>query len=149
MKITCNVDIDCTPETVWYWLGTPERAMVWQKNVSKTEVLHETKDMVGTTFKEIVEEGGRGTELHGIITGYKENQLLAMHLDGKYNNVDVQWKIEIIGEFTRLIVTADVRFKSVLKLAGVLLRKNIIRQFKSELATLKELCENEQEATQA
>ena len=147
MKITCTVDVKCTPERVWYWLGTPERAMVWQTNVSKTEVLQETPNMVGTTFRETIEEEGRGVEMSGIVTDYRENQSLAMHLRSKYNVVDVDWRIEEVGESTRLTVHANIRFRSFIGVLSVLIRpvfkKRIVAQLQEELAMLKELCERE------
>ena len=33
--------IKTTPEKVWYWFGTPERATVWQTNVSRIEITQE------------------------------------------------------------------------------------------------------------
>jgi len=59
--------------------------MVWMSSVSKTELLHKTPDMIGTTFREIVEEDGRGTELQGVVTEYKPNQLISFHLSGQLN----------------------------------------------------------------
>lgn len=91
MKPTYTIDINSTPENVSSWLGTPERAMEWQSNISRTEILHETSNIIGTTFREIVEENERGAEMSGVVTDYRENQALAMHLGGKYNNVDVEY----------------------------------------------------------
>lgn len=147
MKLSYTIDINSTPEQVWYWLGTPERAMVWQTSVSKTEILQETPDMIGTTFREIIEENGRGVEMHGVVTDYRENQLLAMHLSGKFNVVDVEWRLEGIEDYTRLIVNANVRFKSFVRVLSILMRpvfkKRIIEQLQGELARLKELCERD------
>ena len=50
--------------------------------------------MIGTKFRETIEENGRGVEMQGVVTDYRENQSLAMHLGGKYNVVDVEWHIE-------------------------------------------------------
>ena len=139
------MEINSTPEEVWYWLGTPERAMVWQTNVSKTEILQKTPDWIGTTFRETVEENGRIAEMQGIVTDYRENQSLAMHLSGKYNTVNVEWHIEKMGEHTRLIIKADIRFKSLVRLMSILFwpvfKKNALRQLREEFARLKELCE--------
>ena len=147
MKISYTMDIDCTPEKVWYWLGTPERAMVWQTNVSKTEILEETPNMVGTTFRETIEENGRGVEMFGVVTDYKENQSLAMHLSGKYNVVDVEWHIEGMEEHTRVTLNSDIRFRSFLRVVSIFMRpvfkKNIMRQLQEEFARLKELCERD------
>ena len=147
MKITYAMDIKTTPEKVWYWLGTPERAMVWQTNVSKTEILQGTPNWIGTTFRETIEENGSGTEMEGVVTDYRENQALAIHLSGKYNVVDVEWRIEERGEYTRLTVYSNIRFKSFIKILSILIRpvfkKKIIEQLQVEFVKLKELCEQD------
>jgi len=147
MKISYTMEIKTTPEKVWYWLGTPERAMVWQTNVSKTEILQGTPNWIGTTFRETIEENGSGTEMEGVVTDYRENQSLAMHLSGKYNVVDVEWRIEERGEHTRLTVYSNIRFRSFIKILSFLIRpvfKNkIIGQLQVEFAKLKELCEGD------
>jgi hypothetical protein len=141
------MDINCTPEKVWYWLGTPERAMVWQTNVSKTEILQETPNMIGTTFRETIEENGRGVEMSGIVTDYRENQSLAMHLSGKYNVVDVEWRIEEMGERTCLTMHANIRFRSFVRVLNIFMRptfqKKAMEQLQREFATLKELCKRD------
>ena len=145
MKISFTIDINCAPENVWYWIGTPERAMVWQTSVSKTEIVQETPDMIGTTFRETIEENGRGVEMHGVVTGYRENQLLAMHMDSKYHSVDVEHRLEEIENRTRLTRNATIRFKSFMEALSILIgpafKKKIADQSRREFATLKELCE--------
>ena len=145
MKFTYTMDINCTPEKVWYWLGTPERAKVWQTNVSKTEILEKTPNWIGTTFRETIEEGGKGVEMQGEVTDYRENQSLAMHMSGKYNIVDVKWCIEEMVNYTRLTMNSNIQFKSFLRLLSIFLwpafKRNIQRQLDREYAQLKELCE--------
>lgn len=119
--------------------------MAWMSSVSKTELLHETTDMVGTTFREIVEESGRWTELHGVVTDYRPNQLIAFHLSGKFNVVDVEYRLEEIENRTRLTQNANIRFKSFMKVLSILIgpmfKKKIMDQLQKEFAKLKELCE--------
>lgn len=147
MKISYKIDINATPARVFYWLKDPERAMVWQRNVSKIEILHETLDMIGTTGREIIEENGRSVEMHVVVTDYRENQSLAMHLDGKFNTVDVEWRIEEIGERTCLTMHSNIRFKSFIGVLSILMRpifkKRIVVQLREEFANLKELCERD------
>ena len=139
--------IKSTPEKVWYWLGTPERAMVWQTNVSKTEIIKETPNMIGTTFQETIEENGNSVEMQGVVTDYRENQSLAMHLSGKYNVVDVEWHIDEMGEHTSLTLYSNIRFRSFVKILSILMRpvfkKRITEQLQGEFARLKELCERD------
>lgn len=146
MKFRYTMDMNCTPERVWYWLGDPERAVVWQTNVSKTEILNKTPDWIGTTFRETIEENGNGTEMRGVVTDYKENQSLAMRMSGKYNDVDVSWSIKEMDRFTRLTVNSNIQFKSFLRLFSIILwptfKRNISKQLGSEYTKLKELCED-------
>ena len=148
MRFTYKMDINCTPEKVWYWLGTPERAMVWQTNVLKTEILEKTPNWIGTTFRETIEESGSGVEMQGVVTDYRENQLLAMHMSGKYNVVDVEWNIKDMGEFTRLTMNSNIQFKSFMRIFSVILwpafKRNILRQLDREYTKLRELCEQDQ-----
>jgi hypothetical protein len=141
------MDINCAPNRVWYWLGTPERAMVWQTNVSKTEILEKTPNWIGTTFRETIEEDGKGVEMQGVVTDYSENQSIAMHMSGKYNNVDVEWRITDMGEFTSLTMNSNIRFRSFMRFFSMMLwpvfRKNIQKQLDIEYAKLKELCEQD------
>ena len=145
MKVQNSIDLDCTPEKIWYWLGTPERAVKWQTNVRKTEYIEKTPDMVGTTFREKIEEGGKGVEMQGVVTDYVENRLLGMHVSGKYNVVDVKWRIEETGKKARLTVDSDVRFKGFLWVLSLVLRpmfkKSLLGQMEQDLERLKELCE--------
>ena len=103
--------------------------------------------MIGTTFREILEENGRGLEMHGVVTDYKVNQVLAMHLSGKFNVLDVEWRLDEIRESTCLILNYNIRFKSFMKVLSILMRpifkKKIIGQLQGELARLKELCERD------
>ncbi len=148
MKITYSMDFKCTPERVWYWLGTPERAIMWQTNVAKTEILQEKPGWIGTTFRETIEENGRGTEMEGVVTDYRENEALAMYLRSKYNTVDVQWLIEDRGKYTRLTQKSNIRFRSFPGILSIILRpvfrQNILRQLEEEFLKLKELCEDDE-----
>lgn len=147
MKISEVVDIKRTREEVFYWLGDPQRAMMWMTSVSKGEILHQTPEMVGTTFRETVEEDGRGTELQGIITGWTPNERIAFHLSGQYNVVDVEFRLEEIEDGTRLTQNAEVRFKSFTKVLMILMgpkfKRQVTEQSQQELVRLKELCEKD------
>jgi uncharacterized protein YndB with AHSA1/START domain len=146
MKLTYTIDINSKPEKVFYWLGTPEKAMTWMTNVSKTEFIKKTPDMVGTTFKETIEENGRSTEMHGTVTAYRENRLLAFHLSGQYNIVDVEYQLKEINHATRVTVVSDIRFRSFLKLLSIIMwpffRKKTLDQLQEEFIRLKKICEH-------
>jgi len=85
--------------------------------------------------------------MHGVVTDYRTNQSLAMHLSGKYNVVDVEWQIRGIGKQTRLTINSNIRFRSFLRVLSILIRpvfkRNITKQLREEFARLKELCEGD------
>ncbi len=147
MNISITIDIKNTPNKVFYWLEDPSRAMKWMTSVSKTEIISQTPGMVGTTFREIVEEDGRGTELRGVVTDFVSGKRLAFHLEGDYNTVEVSYTLEEQGELTRLSQTAEIHFKGLLRifslLFGCLLKRKIVNQAQSDFAKLKALCEQE------
>ena len=146
MKITHAIEILNSPEKVFYWLENPDCAMQWMENVTKSEIINQTPDMVGTTFREYVEEGGQGTELQGVITDFNPNKRLAFHLEGDFNSVDVSFVLEEKGENTQLTQRAEVRFKGKLKVIGVLLHPflkwKLKKQIQGEFSDLKKLCED-------
>ena len=70
--------------------------MVWMTSVSKTEFLHRTPHMIGTTFREVVADENGSTELQGVVRDYRPNQRIAFHLYGPYNVVDVEYRLETV-----------------------------------------------------
>ena len=141
MKISNTIEIKSTPENVFYWLEDPERAMKWQTTVTKYEIIKETPQRVGTTFTEYIEENGHGTEMRGILTGFVPNKMLAFHLEGEYNTIDVNFTLNEKEGITQITQHADVHFRGMLKVLSIFLKKKIIKQMQKEFAVLKELCE--------
>jgi uncharacterized protein YndB with AHSA1/START domain len=145
MRITNTVDIRSSTSEVFYWLGDPDRAKQWMTSVSGTEIIDKVPGWIGTTFRETVEEDGRGTELQGVVTAYVANQRMAFHLEGAFNTVDVNWTLEDRGQVTRVSQVAEVRFKGVMRVLSILFapgfKRKIAAQGQQEFAELKRLCE--------
>ena len=147
MRISHSIEIGNTPDKVFYWLAEPDRAMEWMTSVTKGEIIEKTPDMVGTRFREAVEENGAGTELIGVITEFETNRRLAFHLEGEFNTVDVTYTLREKEGSTELSQNADIRFKGLLRVPSVLLgpafKKKILGQVRVEFAKLKEICERD------
>jgi uncharacterized protein YndB with AHSA1/START domain len=145
MKTAITIEIKSAPEKIFSWLEDPTRAREWMTSVSKTEIIKQVSGMVGTTFREFVEEDGRGTEMRGVVTDFVSNKRLAFHLEGDYNTVDVSYTLEENGKLTRLSQIAEIRFKGLVRIFsiffGPLFKRKIIKQAQREFAKLKELCE--------
>jgi len=145
VQITLSTEIYADPETVFYWLGDPERARRWMTSVGHTEYIERTPELIGSTFREIVQGDGQSTQLTGVVVDYLPNQRMAFHLEGDYNSVEVLFTLQTEQDITRVTQTADIRFKGLLKVSSLLfgraIKRNILRQSNEELAALKRLCE--------
>jgi len=145
MKISFSIDINSPPATVFGWLERPEKAVKWMTSVAKTEILHETPERIGTTFREVVEEDGKGMEMQGVITDFKAGQAISFHLESRVNALDVEYCVEAKQNGTRLTQTANVRWKfpvNVISLfMGAKIKQGISEQSQKEFEKLKGLCE--------
>lgn len=147
MKITSYIDVHSSPKTVFGWLENPEKAREWMTSVSGGEILHESPNKVGTTFREVVEDENGSIEMYGEITGFEMDKSIAFHLESRVNSVEVEYRIKKIEAGVRLTYDADVRWKfpvSVISIfVGNKMRQNILAQLGNELNRLKEFCESE------
>ncbi len=147
MKISYSIDIKSTPEAVFRWLERPEKAMLWMTSVTKTEILNETKELVGTTFREVVEEGGDAIEMQGAVTSWKPNESISFHLTSKVNIVDVEYCIEGAHDGVRLTENANIQWKFPVNIfsaiVGDRLKQKIIAQSEEEFGKLKQLVESD------
>lgn len=145
MKVTCENVISKPPEVVFPWMAQPEKAMKWQKNVRGGEVLVSKPGMVGTTFKETIEENGRGLEMRGTITEYVENTVIGFHLESRIHAVDVRYSVAEVDRQSRISIVANIRWKfpmSIVSLfAGNKMARTLTRQLESEVLDLKRICE--------
>lgn len=143
MKVVNRLEINTKPEKVFYWLEAPDRAMKWMTSVTRTEIIKETPDRVGTTCREYVEENGRGTEMRGVFTEFVSNERFAVQLEGDFNAVDVNFILNEKGDMTELTQNVELRFKGLLKILclflGSSIKKKILSQTESEFARLNAL----------
>ena len=149
MKTTYAIEIDARPSQVFYWLDDPDRVMKWVSNLVENEELHQTANRIGSTFRQVVDENGRRLELQGSVTGYEPDQRLAVHLQGKDFELDVDYRLEELAGRTRLTQHSQVRFRGLMKPMGLLMRpffrKAALKQLDQNFAKLKDLCESRAE----
>jgi len=144
MKITLTIDILCSPAKVFPWIAEPDRAMRWQKGVKGGEIIKETPEKIGTTFKEEMEENGKSLVMYGEITDYIQDNLISFHLESKIHRLDVSYSI--VGDnkstFTaESIINWKFPMNIIILIIGRKIKESILRQTESEFAELKRLCE--------
>jgi hypothetical protein len=145
MRIVYEDEIARTPEIVFPWIAEPEKAMKWQKNVRGGEIIVDRPEMVGTTFREVIEEDGNTLEMHGIISKYVRNGIIGFHLTSKIHDFDVDYSVEEKEGNTKIKIEATIKWKFPMSIVSLFIRKRIeeglTRQLKSEVQELKKLCE--------
>ena len=145
MNLYLEVDIDSDLKTVFSWIATPEKAKVWMTGVTETEIIDPKPGMVGTTFRERLEEGGSGIEMHGIVTAFEPDHRISFHLESRINALDVDYQVDEVGDLVRLSVVSDIYWRFPANVTNILfgrsMRARITEESEQELARLKELCE--------
>lgn len=148
MRITLAVELFCKPEEVFPWIAEPEKAMRWQKGVKGGEIIKETPEKIGTTFREEMEENGNRLVMYGEITNYIQDNLISFHLESKIHRVDISYSIAGNDNQSIFTVDATIHWKFPMNIISVIMgrkiKEGILRQTESELAALKRLCERKQ-----
>lgn len=146
MRIACEIRISKAPEAVFPWIADPAKAMQWQRNVKGGEIIDSTPDMVGTTFRETIEENGRSLDMAGEITQYLKDRLIAFRLESRIHVVEVSYSVEAVNAQTRVSVLAGITWKFPMNVASLLLggkmRRELAAQVDGELRELKAICES-------
>lgn len=84
----------------------------------------------------------------GVITDYKQNKLIAFHIESKIHNVDVIYSI--VGDGNKSILTVESKIiwkfpmNIICLLIGKKIRKGILKQTEFELKELKKLSETKE-----
>ena len=82
MKVTCDTEIDVTPEQLWPWLTEPEKQKVWMVGVESNELVEGDGHSVGSTFQMKIKEGGRLSDYDGTVTEYDRPKRLGVEMVG-------------------------------------------------------------------
>ena len=147
MRITYENEILKPPEIVFPWIAEPEKAMKWQKNVKGGEIIINKPEIIGTTFKEVIEEDGNSLEMYGIITKYIKNKIIGFHLESKIHEFDVSYSVEEINMATKISIEAIIKWKFPMNIIslfiGKKMEKGLIKQLESEILDLKRICETD------
>ena len=146
MKTEGSVDIARPLQEVFdYTLGnTPE----WSLIVVSDEMIEETPDGAGSTFRVVTEERGNRMEFEGVVTRHDPPRTHAFHMKGPQFDIEAEYLFEDLGEGTRVTQKSLVLPKGFLKvffaLFGWLMKKSSGEALDKELANLKRLLEQEE-----
>lgn len=147
MKIFYEDIISKPPEIVFPWIAEPEKAIKWQKDVKGGEIIVNKPEVVGTVFREVVEEDGSQLEMNGIITEYIPNKIIGFHLKSRIHEFDVSYILEEFNEKTKFRMDVTIRWKFPMNVISIIMGKRIktslVKKLEIEAQELKKLCEGE------
>lgn len=145
MEIHCLIEILKPPECIFPWIAEPEKAMQWQKSVKSGEIIINKPEIIGTTFKEEIEEKGKRLVMSGEITDHQKNRKIQFHLKSKIHELDVSYTLFKKNGSTQLTMDAIIHWRFPMNIMCLIMGKRIktgiLRQMESELLDLKQKCE--------
>jgi uncharacterized protein YndB with AHSA1/START domain len=144
MRISYENVISVPPEAVFPWIADPEKAMTWQKDVKGGEILISKPEVIGTTFKEIIEDDGNQLEMDGTITKYVPNEVIGFHLESRVHEFEISYSLEEVERKTKFRIDANIRWKFPMNVIclfiGRRIEVNLISKLESETLELKKIC---------
>lgn len=126
---------------------TTEHMPEWSRILVEDEILQQTPEGVGTTFRTVTADHGRRMEFQEVITQYDPPCVNAVQMTGDMFDIETEFRFEDLGGRTRVSQTADVTgkgaFRVFLFLFGWLMIKANCKASQVELENLKQYCESE------
>ncbi|MEQ9407362.1 MAG: SRPBCC family protein [Fuerstiella sp.] len=146
IESSASVDIDCPIDEVFHY--TNDNVAEWSITVVEDEVINETPDHVGTTFRSVTETNGNRMEFQGEVIRYEPPHLSAVRLNGKLFDIDAVYMFEDISGRTRVTQKSYVYPKSlIMKIifgcCGWLMSKGSCDAAQKEMQSLKKHCEQQ------
>ncbi|MEM1452387.1 MAG: SRPBCC family protein [Planctomycetota bacterium] len=151
MQTELSVDVDRPIQEVFD--RTLRDVSAWSITCVEDEVLEETPEGVGTRFRIVTEDRGQRMEFTGEVLEQDAPHRSRAVMVGKSFDIDVTYLFEEIPTGTRVTqdttVTGKGLFKIVLPVMGFLMKKATCDAQQSELQSLKEYCERDEQAAHA
>lgn len=144
MQSIASIEIDRPIEDV-FWLANT-RIADWSLIVVEDELIDETPDGIGSTFRTVTEDRGQRMEFAGVVTAFDPPYYNAAHMVGKLFDIDSEFQFEDLGSRTRVTQVSTVIgkgfiFKLMLTIMGWVMPKASSRSSELELKSLKQFCE--------
>ena len=144
MQTTGSVEIERHIDDVFRL--TIDHVAEWSDVVIEDEIIDETPDVVGTTFRSVTDTNGTRMEFQGMITTFDPPYQHCVHLTGKQFDILVDYQFEsLTPERTLVTQSSQVTGKGLMKLLFSLIGKFASKASQDavhkELNNLKSFCE--------
>lgn len=117
---------------------TVDHVVEWSDVVVEDEIVEETADVVGTTFRSVTETNGHRMPFDGMITTFDPPYQHGVHLTGGPFDILVDYQFESLSsELTRVTQSSEVKGKGIMKVLFFFIEK--LQKTASQAAVQKEL----------
>lgn len=151
MRSECSIEIDRPIAEVFRL--TNEHIAEWSIIVVEDEVIHQTPEGVGTTFRTVTEERGKQMLFQGVVTRHDPPYASAVQLTSDTFDIEVENTFEDVAGRTRVTQRSNVTgkgfFKVFLFLFGWMMNKSNCKVGENEMNSLKTYCEMQSDLTSA
>jgi hypothetical protein len=145
MNIEYSIEISKPANVVFPWIANPLKAVQWQSNIKSYEIIKQTDDLVGSTFKEYLEEDGSTLEIFGSVLDKVENKRISFQVKSKYHKLNVCYSLFEDKGITCVSISGNILWKFpiniIIALKSKKVKKEMSIQMREELLKLKRLCE--------
>lgn len=143
MQSEMSVEVDRAIDEVFDF--TVNHVPEWSIMVVEDEVVNQTPEGVGTTFRLVTEDRGQRMEFEGVVTCHEPPTTHTVVMKGKQFDMEAEYRFEDLGGRTRVTQRSTVNGKGVIKvvflLFGWLMKKSSCTALERELFNLKQLLE--------
>jgi hypothetical protein len=145
MKSEASIEIERPIEEVFEY--TIRKVVEWCSIVVSDEVINETPDMIGTTFKTVTDDRGREMVFDGRVIEHAPPNRHVVEMVGKQFDIKAEYSFEDIDGNTLVTERCEVKgkgfFRFMFIVMGWLMRKASCRDLARELENLKKFAESQ------
>jgi uncharacterized protein YndB with AHSA1/START domain len=135
-----SIHINCPPQQVFAFLVDPQKLMLWQSDLVKSEILTEGPLHAGSRFHEVRRLGPRETEIRGEISEFASDRLLATHTETK-PEAGVRYVLEPEDGGTRLRYEFNLKTMGMMRLMEPMISRSVRHGTEADLQKLRQLME--------
>lgn len=135
-----SMHLNCTPQDVFPFLVDPQKLLLWQSDLVKSEIVTEGPLHTGSRFYEVRRMGPREAEIRGEISEFASDRLLATHTETK-PEAGVRYALEPEDGGTLLHYEFSLKTAGMMRLMQPIISRSIRRGTEADLQRLRQLVE--------
>ncbi len=135
-----SIHLNCPPQDIFPFLADPQKVMLWQSDLIKSEIVTAGPLRTGSRFHEVRRIGPRDSDIRGEISEFTQDHRLATHTETK-PEAGVRYLLDPEEGGTRLRYEFSLRTAGMLRLMDPVISRSIRKGVEADLQKLRQLVE--------